>query len=100
MQNFLFVILLGLFAISSGYRMNFRSSALRKIDSKNIILNHPNFVLKSNSIITTMALRAKDPKTNVDNSSNPSGPEPKYVIAALVFIAACIFDKMVMHGGF
>jgi hypothetical protein len=28
------------------------------------------------------------------------GIEPKYIVALVVFLLACVYDKMVMHGGF
>ena len=34
------------------------------------------------------------------SESAKDGIEPKYIVALLVFIGACIYDKIVMHGGF
>lgn len=34
------------------------------------------------------------------NQKQDKGVEPKYIVALLVFLGACIYDKIVMHGGF
>jgi hypothetical protein len=41
------------------------------------------------------ALKMADASNNKED-----GVEPKYVIALVVFLLACVYDKMVMHGGF
>jgi hypothetical protein len=47
--------------------------------------------------------QAKGSQSSTTPSSEPTdeqkGPERKYVIAFLVFLLACLYDKQVMHGG-
>lgn len=35
-----------------------------------------------------------------DSAPSQDGIEPKYIVALVVFLLACVYDKMVMHGGF
>lgn len=37
---------------------------------------------------------------DASDGDGKEGVEPKYLIALVVFLLACVYDKMVMHGGF
>lgn len=66
--------------------------------------NHKYALNSGNKIIQGAPGEAVGPRTLsmklMSSSSEKEGVEPKYIIALVVFLLACVYDKIVMHGGF
>lgn len=65
-----------------------------------------NMLLENNlnrvSSLTLYSSNKPIPTKDPSPSSTPSSDsiEPKYIVALVVFLLACVFDKVTMHGGF
>jgi len=99
------VVLLSLFVISPVVSLKFQSfhvkssNSFRTNQNNMINLNGP-LTLKKDHIKLYNSNRSVQPSNNNSNKPSSSGLEPKYVVALVVFLLACVYDKIVMHGGF
>ena len=62
-------------------------------------------VTLSSKSIAPISLSYRHPSSlfmsaNNESSSSKDGIEPKYLVALVVFLIACVIDKVTMHGGF
>lgn len=79
------------------------------IQSKLSINNSKKFQ-QSHILAETLLFSKKNTNTKSDNqvntksdnqvSSDNKGTEPKYIVALVVFLLACLYDKIIYHGGF
>eukprot|EP01041_Mallomonas_annulata_P004634 gene4634-9198_t len=79
----------------SGISSKLRTQPLKENHVTNVIQYSPHTEIKR--ISTMLMTKQSDQK---DSEGKVDGLEPKYFVALLVFFAACVYDKMVMHGGF